>query len=221
MTKVDKKVTGAGAVFALATVGLVLGLTSAPVGAATITHASSASGTQEIFITPGSEITLDTGATGVTTGALDALGINVSSGSGVSTQQLTVSTNDTKGFTFSISGGGHLTSLDTLSFVKNVSPAAVLADNEWGYTVYRNYVSGTHDAGATYAPGVTTAGSNSAPTVASSTFYTVPASSSILAKTTDNGQVVIWLNYGAKIGATLPTGTTYAKTVTYIASVNP
>jgi len=220
MTKLNIKVIGSG-ICALAAVGLVTCATVLPVGAATITHSSSASGTQLVFIMPGSEITLDTDTTGVTAGVLDALEINVSTGSGVSTQKLTASTNDADGFSLAISGGGNLVSSDVSDFVKNVSPAAILADDEWGFVAYRNYAVGTHDGTASYVAGVTTAAGNTTPIIASSTFYNVPFTSSLLAKTTNNGKAEVWLNYGAKISSTLPTGTVYGRVVTYTASINP
>ena len=198
---------------------LIIGLASAvtiTAFGATAAFAAPAPATwsQTVQVTSNSVITLS--STAPTTAAI-AADPTQNGGFGTTAVPLTVSSNNESGYNLTLSmilGDTHSGALfddgtaAPLSTTDTVTGASgILAANQWGYT----FASGT----------------NTVPTIAS-TFAQVPnlvadggTGAVTLMNAAAEGTSNVFVNYGAVIDYTLPSGITYSNQVTYTASVNP
>jgi hypothetical protein len=165
---------------------------------------------QTVQVTSNSVITISS-----TAGSPVTIGADPSSNGGFGTVAvpITVASNNASGYSLTLSmistdaNSGALfdnsVSSPVADVVAGISATGALSANQWGYTAV---------TGAT----------NTVPTSATS-FSKVPASAAPveLLNTGTEGSSNVFVNYGAVIDYTLPSGVTYSNQVTYTASVNP
>ncbi|MCL2094592.1 hypothetical protein FWH13_00510 [Candidatus Saccharibacteria bacterium] len=189
-------------ILGIATLG-VAALIAAPALAAP----APATWNQTVQVTSNSVITISSTASNPITITADP---TLNGGFGTVAVPLTVSSNNESGYNLTLSmvstdaNNGALfdATSTTTDVVAGIPATGTLVANQWGYN--------------------SVVGSNTVPTIASS-FSQVPAAATpvTLLNVAVEGTSDVFVNYGAVIDYTLPSGITYSNQVTYTASVNP
>ena len=207
----NKLIIGTSTLFGISAFALVASLGAIPVSAFSSSGDASnpASSNQVVEIGSDSIITI---SSSVNAPASIAAVANTGSGFGVAPPvDIAVSSNDARGYDLTISmistdahSGALWDQVNGSNTATVAGGSGILTANKWGYTVVQSL-------------------SNTVPTIASS-FLQVPAAASAVSliggPTSAAGTSNVFVNYGAVVDYTLPSGSTYSNTVSYTASIN-